>query len=132
METRPDEHCLIRVSAKDTHGIYSLVEIVSDPGDGTPMAPVLFDDDPAAAQAERRSPVAPAQRSPRARHKASTNLPDDGAPVHSFRTLLRDLATVAKNRILPKLDHPVPFELITTPTALQQRAFDLLAVNYRM
>jgi hypothetical protein len=76
--------------------------------------------------------VAPAQRSPRAQHKASTNLTDDGGPVHSFRTLLRDLATVAKNRILPKLDHPVPFELITTPTARQQRAFDLLAVNYRM
>ena len=37
LETRPGEHCLIRVSAKDTHGIYSLVEIVSDPGDGTPM-----------------------------------------------------------------------------------------------
>ena len=37
LETRPGEHCLIRVSAKDTHGLYSLVEIVSDPGDGTPM-----------------------------------------------------------------------------------------------
>jgi hypothetical protein len=97
------------------------------------LAPILFDDDdPAAAQAERRSPVAPAQRSPRAQHKASTNLTDDGAPVHSFRTLLRDLATMAKNRILPKLDHPVPFDLTTTPTALQQRAFDLLGVNYRM
>lgn len=37
LETRPGEHCLIRVSAKDTHGLYSLAEIVSDPGDGTPM-----------------------------------------------------------------------------------------------
>ena len=37
LETRPGEHCLIRVSAKDTHGLYSLVEVVSDPGDGTPM-----------------------------------------------------------------------------------------------
>jgi quercetin dioxygenase-like cupin family protein len=37
LQTRPGEHCLIRVSAKDTHGLYSLVEIVSDPGDGTPM-----------------------------------------------------------------------------------------------
>jgi carboxymethylenebutenolidase len=36
-ETRPGEHCLIRVSAQDTDGLYSLVEIVSDPGDGTPM-----------------------------------------------------------------------------------------------
>jgi carboxymethylenebutenolidase len=37
LETRPGEHCLIRVPAKDTNGLYSLVEIVSDPGDGTPM-----------------------------------------------------------------------------------------------
>jgi mannose-6-phosphate isomerase-like protein (cupin superfamily) len=37
LETRPGEHCLIRVSAKETHGLYSLVEILSDPGDGTPM-----------------------------------------------------------------------------------------------
>ena len=37
LETRSGEHCLIRVSAKDTHGLYSLVEMVSDPGDGTPM-----------------------------------------------------------------------------------------------
>ena len=37
LATRPGEHCLIRISAKDTHGLYSLVEIVSDPGDGTPM-----------------------------------------------------------------------------------------------
>jgi hypothetical protein len=97
------------------------------------LAPMLFDDDePTAAEAARRSVVAPAQRSPRAQRKAATKLTDDGCPVHSFRTLLSDLATVAKNRLLSKLDNPVGFDLITTPTALQQRAFDLLAVNYRM
>lgn len=37
LETRPGEHCLIRVAGTDTNGSYSLVEIVSDPGDGTPM-----------------------------------------------------------------------------------------------
>src|SRR5262245_50496759 len=37
LETRPGEHCLIRLSAEDTHGLYSLVEIVSEPGDGTPL-----------------------------------------------------------------------------------------------
>jgi hypothetical protein len=46
--------------------------------------------------------------------------------------LLSDLATVAKNRILPTTEDPVPFDLITTPTASQQRAFDLLDVNYQM
>src|SRR5262245_22830831 len=37
LETRSGEHCLIRVSAKETQGLYSLVEILSDPGDGTPL-----------------------------------------------------------------------------------------------
>jgi len=76
--------------------------------------------------------VAPAQRSPRAQRKTVTKPTDEGAPVHSFRTLLSDLATVAKNRILPTTKQPVTFDLITTPTRLQQHAFDLLAVNYRM
>ncbi|WP_395682551.1 cupin domain-containing protein [Inquilinus sp.] len=35
--TRPGEHCLIRIAAEDTGGVYSVVEIVSDPGDGTPL-----------------------------------------------------------------------------------------------
>jgi quercetin dioxygenase-like cupin family protein len=37
LQTRPGEQCVIRVSVEDTHGLYSLVEIVSDPGDGTPL-----------------------------------------------------------------------------------------------
>ncbi len=97
------------------------------------LAPMLFDDDdPAAAQAARVSVVAPAQRSPSARRKAAAKLTADDAPVHSFRTLLSDLATIAKNRIAPATADAVPFDLLTTPTALQQRAFDLLGVNYRM
>ena len=97
------------------------------------LAPLLFDDDaPAAAEAARSSVVAPAQRSPRARHKAATKLTDHDLPVHSFDTLLSDLATVAKNRLLPKTKDPIAFDVITTPTPLQQRAFDLLAINYRM
>src|ERR671922_1409099 len=64
------------------------------------LAPLLFnEDDPAAAEAARASVVAPAQRSPRAQRKTSTKLTDDGRPVHSFQTLLDDLATVTKNRV---------------------------------
>ena len=37
LQTRPGERCLIRVPAADTNGVYSFVEIVSDPGDGTPL-----------------------------------------------------------------------------------------------
>jgi hypothetical protein len=97
------------------------------------LAPILFDDDdPAAAEAARGSVVAPAQRSPSARRKSTTKLTADHGPVHSFHTLLSDLATIAKNRIVPTTPDPMPFDLFTTPTALQQRAFDLLEVNYRM
>jgi hypothetical protein len=97
------------------------------------LAPMLFDDDDAAAaEATRPSVVAPAQRSPGAQPKALTKLAADDTPLHSFQTLLGDLATVAKNRILPNTKDPRPFDLITTPTTLQQRALDLLGVNYRM
>jgi mannose-6-phosphate isomerase-like protein (cupin superfamily) len=37
LQTRPGERCLIRVCAADTNGAYSVVEIVSEPGDGTPI-----------------------------------------------------------------------------------------------
>jgi hypothetical protein len=97
------------------------------------LAPMLFDDDDKpAAQRRRASVVAPAQRSPTALAKAHSKRTADGAPVHSFRTLLADLATVAKNRVCTAAARNTAFDLITTPTALQQRAFDLLAVSYRM
>ena len=84
--------------------------------------------DPAAAAAQRLLVVAPAQRSPEAQSKAPTKRTADDLPVHSFRTLLEDLRTVAKNRV--RMGN-TQFDLITTTTALQQRAFDLLQVSYR-
>lgn len=91
------------------------------------LAPILFDDhDPAGAEAERPSIIAPAARSPAAKHKDATKRTEDDQPVHSLRTLLADLGTLAKNRIrLP--DKPNQgFYLLTQPTVLQQKAFDLL------
>jgi len=90
------------------------------------LAPILFDDDDrAAAQAQRDSIVAPASRSEKAQRKARRKRTDDGFPVHSFQTLLKDLATVTKNHMRMGEQS---FEMITTPTALQQRAFELLQV----
>jgi hypothetical protein len=97
------------------------------------LAPMLFeDDDPAAGEAQRTSVVRPAQRSPRAQRKARTKRTDEGAPVHSFQTLLQDLATVAKNRVRPNATGTVTFEMITIPTPLQQRAFEMLGVSHHM
>jgi len=94
---------------------------------------ILFDDDdPAAGEARRRSIVAPARRSPRAEVKAATKRTDDGLPVHSFRTLVADLATLTKNRVQPKAPGSPTFELLAIPTSLQQRAFALLGVSPRL
>lgn len=94
------------------------------------LAPILFDDDDKpAGEALRSSVVAPAQRSPRAQAKADTKRTSDDRPVHSFATLLRDLATVAKNRVLPKAADATPFDMITKPTPHQRRALDLLTVH---
>lgn len=93
------------------------------------LAPLLFDDDDkSAGEALRQSVVAPAQRSPRANQKAATKRTADGGPVHSFTTLLRDLATIVKNRVQPRTDAATPFDVITRPTPTQQRALDLLRV----
>ena len=97
------------------------------------LKPLLFDDeDPVAAEARRPSVVAPARRSPQAEAKAATKRTADGAPVHSFQTLLADLATLTKNRVQPKAPGSPAFDMLTTPTALQQRAFDLLRTSPRM
>lgn len=94
------------------------------------LAPALFDDeDPAAGEALRHSPVAPARRSPAAERKAATKRTDDDMPIHSFGTLLADLATIAKNRIRLAVPGAEPFEKITRPTPNQQRILDLLGVS---
>ena len=97
------------------------------------LAPILFtDDDKPAAQAARTSPVAPAARSPRAVAKAATKQTPDDLPVHSLATLLSDLGTICLNTIAPA-DPALPgFRLVTTPTALQRQAFELLGVSHRL
>jgi Transposase DDE domain len=97
------------------------------------LAPLLFtDDDKQTAHATRTSPVAPAIRSPRALAKAATKQTPGDLPVHSFATLLSDLGTICLNTIAPA-DPALPgFRLVTTPTALQRQAFELLGVSHRL
>lgn len=96
------------------------------------LAPLLFAvDDPAGAEAQRSSPVAPAQPSPSARGKARTKHPQDGQRLPSFQTLLEDLATIVQNHIQPHLEGGEPFDMLTRPTALQSRALDLLGVSLK-
>ena len=96
------------------------------------LAPILFDDeDKALAEELRDSVVAPAHRSLKAQSKAKKKRTEDNLPVHSFQTLLADLATIVKNRVQPNLPgESLTFDKITCPTSLQQKAFDLLQVSY--
>jgi Transposase DDE domain len=96
------------------------------------LAPMLFKDhDPTEGKAARPSPVAPARRSASAVAKAAAKVTTDGGPVHSFATLLDDLATIAASRIQPAGGLPA-FTLVTTPTPVQRQAFELLGVNHRL
>jgi hypothetical protein len=95
------------------------------------LAPILFyDNDKPGAAAKRADPVAAAQRSDQALTKAARKRTNDGIPVHSFTTLLADLATICANQIQPTDDMPT-FTMITSPTPLQRQALDLLGVSHR-
>jgi hypothetical protein len=94
------------------------------------LAPLLFDDhERDEAKATRTSIVQPAPRSEAARAKDMRKQTDDGSPVHSFRTMLADLGTLAKNRVRLVGVSGSEFYKLTQPTALQQRALDLLGVT---
>ena len=77
----------------------------------------------------RRSVVAPAQRSKAAIKKQTTGITPDGLPVHSFHTLLADLATLARNTIITAINPLYPLTVVTRPTPVQQKAFDLLGLT---
>jgi hypothetical protein len=93
------------------------------------LGPMLFNDtDKEAAEAGRRSVVAQAQRSKAAVKKQTTGMTSDGLPVHSFHTLLADLATMARNTIITAINPLYPLTVVTRPTPVQQKAFDLLGL----
>src|SRR6267378_1687224 len=94
------------------------------------LAPMLYDDtDKDAAEAQRASVVAKAERSPAAITKQTTGRTDDGLPVHSFRTLLDDLATLTRNTLVTAIAPEQPFTLTARPTPVQQKARDLLGLS---
>ena len=93
------------------------------------LAPMLFTDhDKQAAELQRPSPVAAARVSPAARAKAATKRTADGQPVHSFATLLADLANLTRNTV--RFGDALPVTVLSRPTAVQQRAFQLLGTKH--
>jgi hypothetical protein len=94
------------------------------------LGPMLYDDtDKDIAETLRPSVVAKAQRSPAALAKQSYGTTPDGLPVHSFQSLLADLGTLAQNTITTALNPRHELVLYTRPTAVQQKAFDLLGLK---
>lgn len=88
--------------------------------------PLLFADEDLAAKATR-DPVAPAHRSEAADQKAARHRTTDDTPVHSFRTLLGDLATIVRSHCRTRATDDAPtFAVTTTATEAQRRALDLL------
>jgi YD repeat-containing protein len=94
------------------------------------LKPLLFDENDAqAARLACTDVVSPKKPSPSARAKANGKTPPDGLPVHSFQTLLGDLATLTRNTIMPKLAGAPGWTQDSEPTPLQIRAIELLATH---
>jgi transposase len=94
------------------------------------LKPMLFDDEfIEQTQAARASPVNKALRSDHAKSKDASKRADDGSPLHSFRTLLQDLGTVAYNVTSTSLNPNAKIVITTRPTPTQAKAFKLLDVN---
>ena len=91
------------------------------------LNPILFDDHDPAPTGQRRSPVSKARVSPAARRKAAAKRTANGHPVHSFRTLLADPATVTHNTV--RLGTETSATILATPTPFQQHVFDLFGIS---
>ena len=98
------------------------------------LAPLLFDDEQLDQARRVRDPVKPARPSAAAKAKKASRQTADGLEVHSFQTLLADLATRCRNRCrfpaapggegsAAELE---PVEIVTAMTAVQTRAMKLL------
>jgi transposase len=96
------------------------------------LAPILFEDHrKQEAHTSQDSVVGPAKRSRAAMLKSQTKRTDDGASVHSFATLLSDLATLTRNTVRLKSTDSI-LTVCSTPTALQKKVFQLLEVPLNM
>ena len=94
------------------------------------LKPILFDDEYLEqASATRASPVLKAVRSDHAKTKDATKLAEDGLPLHSFRTLLQDLGTLALNVVHATINTEAKFTTTTRPTPVQTKAFNLLGIS---
>ena len=97
------------------------------------LAPLLFDDhDKESAERRRESVVKPAMRSESADRKAGKKQNEQGLTVHSFRSILTDLATLTINRIQPGDPDLPTFNKLANPTPIQSQALSLLGITLQL
>ncbi|MBI2821228.1 MAG: IS1634 family transposase [Acidobacteria bacterium] len=93
------------------------------------LAPILFQDDQLPQERKRRDPILPAKATESAKRKKATHLTVDGLPVHSFETLMAELASRGRNTYRLKSDNSgVTFKQVPEPTLIQARAYQLLGL----
>jgi transposase len=92
------------------------------------LKPALFNDEQPGG-APRPSPVAKARRSESGEAKAAEKKAEDGQPLHSFATLLEDLATLCRTTVRPAVSGAATFNKLTEPTPVQAKILALLGVT---
>ncbi len=93
-------------------------------------APLLYEDEQLPADRATRDPVAPAKPSASAKRKKATHRTADDVPVHSFGTLLAELATRCRHTCVPASGlAEATFTKLTDATPLQTKAFRLLGLK---
>ena len=70
-----------------------------------------------------------AVRSEHAKAKDKSKRADDGLPLHSFRTLLRDLGTLTYNIARTGANPNATIVITSRPTPIQEKAFTLLNLS---
>ena len=93
------------------------------------LAPLIFADE---EKPQRKSPVNPARSSSAARKKAASKQPTEGLPVQDFRGVFQSLSSLAKQQVRTKITGSNSFSMLTTPTALQNKALELLGVSLKI
>lgn len=93
------------------------------------LAPILFEDEELPEDRKLRDPILPAQPSESVRRKKAAHQTADGFPVHSFETLMAELAT--RGRVTYRLksdDLNLTFKQVPDLTPIQARAHELLGL----
>jgi len=94
------------------------------------LAPVLFQDGELDAVRWLRDPVAKARPGQTVQEKKKTKKTQDGWPVHSYQTLLNELATRCKNTCrVGEGKNVARFTQLTEPTPFQRHVYALLGLK---